>query len=206
MEPRTLENARAATPELRRQTPVRFGAWVWSIAALWSIAVIAHRVIADDQWWHISTGRWILAHHAIPDGDPFSYTYFGQRWINWEWLFGVIIAPLWDGLGVPGLYLLRAVTTGACVVATAAHMLRKTDQVARSFGLLLLGMLLLCMQYRIGDRPHAVGFAMLAGTFLWAETWIERPTWGRAGVLIRCSCFGRTRTHRSSWACCFWVA
>jgi hypothetical protein len=158
----------------------QLGAGVLSIVLLCSIGIIAHRVIADDQWWHIATGRLILANHAIPDRDPFSFTYHGQRWVNWEWFFGVIVAALWDRFGISGLYLLRAITTGACVVATAAHMLRGSTRAARSFALVLLGSLLLCMQYRIGDRPHTVGFALLATTFLCGRAWLERSTWWRA--------------------------
>jgi hypothetical protein len=177
MEP-VLEN----TTGLRRLA--RLGSWPWIIVGSWSIAILSNRVIADDQWWHIATGRLILAHHSIPETDPFSFTYLGQPWVNWEWLFGVIAALLWDHWGLFGLYLLRVVTTGACVLATAAHMLRGPTAAARSFALLLLALLVLCMQYRIGDRPHTVGFALLAVTYLWTEAWLERLSWGRASALF----------------------
>jgi hypothetical protein len=160
------------------------GVLVCSVVSCLCVAIIAHWVIADDQWWHIATGRLILAHGSIPDTDPFSFTYFGQRWVNWEWLFGVIVAVTWDSLGISGLYLLRVLTTGVCVVATAVHMLRNTQQTARSFGLLILTLLVLCLQYRIGDRPHTFGFAFLAATFLLAERWLERRSWPRTLVLL----------------------
>ena len=31
-----------------------------------------------DVSWHIATGQWILDHHAIPEGDPFSFTWAGK--------------------------------------------------------------------------------------------------------------------------------
>jgi hypothetical protein len=35
-----------------------------------------------DTNWHIATGRWILAHGAVPATDPFSYTAAGQSWVT----------------------------------------------------------------------------------------------------------------------------
>src|SRR5579864_833950 len=44
-----------------------------------------------DVSWHIATGQWILAHHAIPRVDPFSFTWGGKAWVPIEWLSEVII-------------------------------------------------------------------------------------------------------------------
>lgn len=162
----------------------RLGVVVWSIVALATVGVIAHRVTPDDQWWHIATGRLILARGSIPDTDPFSFTFFGERWVNWEWLFGVIAAVAWDAGGLWGLYALRVLTTGMCVAATALHMLRNTPRAARSFGLFVLSSLLLCIQYRTGDRPHTIGFVMLAVTFLCARSWLETGSWSRTLTLF----------------------
>jgi hypothetical protein len=178
-QPRDSELATPATEPLGR-----LGAVAWSVAALAAIGVVAHRVIPDDQWWHIATGRLILARGSIPDTDPFSFTFYGERWINWEWLFGVIAALTWDQFGIWGLYGLRVLTTGVCVAATAVHMLRHSTQTARSFGLLVLTLLLLCMQYRTGDRPHTIGFALLAASFLFARGWLETRSWSRTLALF----------------------
>src|SRR5690242_8234610 len=45
-----------------------------------------------DVSWHIATGQWIIAHHAIPHADPFSYTWEGRPWVPMEWLADVILA------------------------------------------------------------------------------------------------------------------
>src|SRR5689334_2873267 len=45
-----------------------------------------------DVSWHIATGQWILDHRAIPNADPFSFTWFGKPWVPIEWLAEVIYA------------------------------------------------------------------------------------------------------------------
>jgi len=47
-----------------------------------------------DTGWHIRTGEWILAHHAVPYRDLFSYSKPDSVWFAWEWLADVIFAGL----------------------------------------------------------------------------------------------------------------
>ena len=47
-----------------------------------------------DTGWHIRTGQWILAHHAVPYRDLFSYSKPDSVWYAWEWLSDVIFAGL----------------------------------------------------------------------------------------------------------------
>ena len=41
-----------------------------------------------DTGWHIRTGEYILAHHAVPHHDLFSFSKPGAPWFAWEWLYG----------------------------------------------------------------------------------------------------------------------
>jgi hypothetical protein len=41
---------------------------------------------------HVRTGQWIIAHHAIPRHDLFSYTLSSKSWCDWEWLSDVVFA------------------------------------------------------------------------------------------------------------------
>ena len=47
-----------------------------------------------DTGWHIRTGEWILAHHAVPYRDLFSYSKPDGIWYAWEWLADVVFAGL----------------------------------------------------------------------------------------------------------------
>jgi hypothetical protein len=47
-----------------------------------------------DTGWHVRTGQWILAHHAVPHKDLFSFTKPDAPWFAWEWLWDVAFAWL----------------------------------------------------------------------------------------------------------------
>ncbi|MBI4059815.1 MAG: hypothetical protein HY403_00135 [Elusimicrobia bacterium] len=80
-------------------------AWALALALL----VLGLPIHNPDLFWHLSAGRWILAHGAVPASDPFSFTRFGAPWIDFEWL----TQALWFGVnaaaGLRGLWALKAV-------------------------------------------------------------------------------------------------
>ena len=60
-----------------------------------------------DLWLHFATGRYILANHVIPQVDVLSCTMSGKPWINHEWLFQLIVYPLYTAFGADGLISLQ---------------------------------------------------------------------------------------------------
>src|SRR5580698_211867 len=40
-----------------------------------------------DTGWHVRIGEWMLAHHAVPHTDLFSYTMPNAPFYAWEWLW-----------------------------------------------------------------------------------------------------------------------
>lgn len=60
-----------------------------------------------DLWWQIRTGQWILAHNQVPKTDFFSFTHFGQSWINIKWGFEVLAALLSDAFGPASVFILQ---------------------------------------------------------------------------------------------------
>src|SRR5512142_1291646 len=80
-----------------------------------------------DVSWHIATGRWILAHHAIPHTDPFSFTWAGKPWVPIEWLAEVLYASAYEFAGYGGVAaLVTAALIGlhAVVYLNASRWLR----------------------------------------------------------------------------------
>jgi hypothetical protein len=72
---------------------------------IFSIAVFAlRRGFLNDPnvYWHIATGKWILAEHAFPKHDVFSHTAAGQPWVNMEWLAQTILFSIYDWFGWRG--------------------------------------------------------------------------------------------------------
>ena len=65
--------------------------------------------------WHIRNGQQILATHAIPRFDSFSFR-FWEPWFAWEWLYDVVVGQLEAWCGLNGVVWLTAVVIadGVC--------------------------------------------------------------------------------------------
>ena len=103
-----------------------------------------------DTGWHIRTGEWILAHHAVPTHDLFSYSKPDGAWFAWEWLSDVI----WAFLNAHG-----GLATVAC------------------FAVLLLAVtfvLLFRLARRKANAVVAIAVTMLAATAS-SVHWLARP-------------------------------
>ena len=57
-------------------------------AVLLYVAAVALRPLnANDLFWHLASGREILASRSIPRADPFSFAGDGGPWVDHEWLW-----------------------------------------------------------------------------------------------------------------------
>ena len=87
-----------------------------TLSFITGITISTASVMDEDIWWHLQTGRWILAHHAVPTQDMFSAHAAGQPWIAYSWLFDVFACWLFD-LG--GYRAILALSTFAMLAYTA---------------------------------------------------------------------------------------
>ena len=77
------------------------------------IFVLNFFMVTDpDLWWHLATGRYIVATGTIPASDPFSYTAAGQPWTAHEWLAEIAMYLLYRSGGylVPLLFFASLIT------------------------------------------------------------------------------------------------
>jgi hypothetical protein len=83
-----------------------------------------------DIWWHLATGRWILQNDSIPVTDPFSR--FGQDrpWVEYSWLFDVLVFKAYRSAGLGGIELVK--TTTVALLALVLYLL--LHRLAGSFG------------------------------------------------------------------------
>ena len=65
-----------------------------------------------DTGWHIRTGQYILAHHAVPTQDVFSFSRAGAPWFAWEWLTDVMYGGLFQISGLKGIVLVSGLIIG----------------------------------------------------------------------------------------------
>jgi hypothetical protein len=82
------------------------------LVATLTIACASVRKLFDpDLYWHLATGRWIAAHHAIPRADPFSYT-SGGHWDYSDTLASLYFYAASALGGVPGIEVATALLVG----------------------------------------------------------------------------------------------
>ncbi len=119
-----------------------------AILALGLFTMAARGMADPDAWWHLRTGQLILQNHGLFHCDPFSFTRFGQPWINHEWLSDVLLFEIYRVAGMGGL-----------IVAFAAV-------IAISF---------LLVYVRSAGQPYLAALMTLWGAVASASTWGVRP-------------------------------
>ncbi|MDX6769521.1 MAG: hypothetical protein SF051_08320 [Elusimicrobiota bacterium] len=67
-----------------------------------------------DLFWHLSAGREIWTRGAIPRTDPFSFTMGGAPWVDFEWLFQLVVHAVESAGGLWGLRVFKALLLGLC--------------------------------------------------------------------------------------------
>ena len=61
--------------------------WLVAIAVYLLLMVLGNRLLGDaDTYWHITLGRLILEHRALPTGDMRTQTVHDAHWVAYEWL------------------------------------------------------------------------------------------------------------------------
>jgi hypothetical protein len=110
-----------------------------------------------DVSWHIATGQWILAHHAIPHADPFSFTWAGKPWVPIEWLAEVIYASAYRVAGYGGV---AAIVTAALIGLHAIVYLNANRSI-RSALLPIIAMDFVLIPMLLA-RPHVLSWPLLA--------------------------------------------
>jgi hypothetical protein len=89
-----------------------------------------YTLLADgDTGWHIRTGQWILANHAVPYRDMFSYSKPGGVWYAWEWLSDVIFATLHRAGGLAAVALFAALLLATIFTLVFLLARRKSNAV-----------------------------------------------------------------------------
>jgi hypothetical protein len=107
---------------------------------LTALFLVTRPVHDPDFWWHLTTGRWILAHHAIPHHDLYTFTVPGHIWVTHEWLAEVGLAALVALGGLPAVSTLFAlITLAAWCLAARTAALWGARPYALAAGMFILG-------------------------------------------------------------------
>lgn len=136
-----------------------------------------------DTFFHLRTGELIWRSGAIPSSDPFSHTFYGQPWLNHEWLSQLLFYGVY-ALGGP--FLLTALC-GACAVVAVMASWRLTRGAAEvRLGLLLALLILTPSEWAV--RPQALSLALLM-----LATWLvirDKVVWMPVLVMVWANAHG----------------
>lgn len=142
------------------------------------LVIVALRIglqpLVDNSFLtHLSTGRLILDHGAIPRHDPYSWTAHGHPWTVQSWGASVVYAGLERWFGLAGIRVLNAGLMSALVVV----LWRLTAPAERLVGRFLATMLAVILGAALWtERPLLFGALFLALVYLIVEE--ERdPRW-----------------------------
>src|SRR3954451_24905620 len=127
-------------------------------AAFFVLAAIAAvaPIRSYDYFWHLTTGRWIVEHHAIPQFDPLAVASAHVPWINGEWLYEIVLYALHAGAGDAGISIISAIL----IAAIFAIGILVTSQDA-GVALLAAGVAFAGASDRLGVRPAAAAALLI---------------------------------------------
>lgn len=144
--------------------------WLGAGLLLWMFLACCFPLYDTDLFWHLKTGELILQNWSIPGYDSYTYTDFGNRWIDLHWGFQVFMAVLYRLGGADLLILVKAgIITAALGIAYAAGG-RGLSPWQRVLCWILPA---IAISGRAYERPEIITVICLAG-WLWIITRLEQ--------------------------------
>src|SRR5437588_4168318 len=129
-----------------------------AVAGFFVLAAIAAvaPIRSYDYFWHLTAGRWIVDHHAIPTFDPLTLASAHVPWINGEWLYEIVLYALHGIGGDTGISIMSAMLAAA-IFSIAILVMSQDAGVA----LLVAGVAFAGASDRLGVRPAAVAALLI---------------------------------------------
>lgn len=130
-----------------------------------------------DMFWQIKIGQWIVANHAVPFTDIYSFTRAGEPWMSSSWLSQVLFAQAFDLGGWAGVVILTAVAAAAAF-ALLAHVLCPFLPPLQA-GVVVCAVLVLAMPHLLA-RPHVLAMPVMIA---WASGLVSASGRGKVPSL-----------------------
>lgn len=78
--------------------------YILLVAWLFSLILVTYPIFDFDLYWHLANGREMINTGRIVSEEVFSYTHWGEKFANHEWLGQIVFYALWEKLGPYGLF------------------------------------------------------------------------------------------------------
>lgn len=122
-----------------------------------AIAAVAP-IRSYDYFWHLTTGRWIVEHRAIPRFDPLAVASAHVPWINGEWLYQIVLYALHGIAGDGGISIVSALLAAAIFATGFVFASREHDV---GLALLVAAIAFAGASDRLGVRPAAAAALLI---------------------------------------------
>jgi hypothetical protein len=133
--------------------------WLVTAGIYALLMLLGPKLLGDpDTYSHIAMGRWMLAHLAVPTGDPLSLTMRGEHWIAFEWLSQVAYATALSLGGWIGVVALAA-AAAATSFGLLTHFLLRYWQPTPALIAVLAAFVL--VSPHILARPHILALPLI---------------------------------------------
>ncbi len=80
---------------------------LWFSIVLAAGLYIVGPIVDPDLWWHITAGKWMLAHASVPRVDYWNLYAVGTPWRAYSWSNELLFALVDKHLGIHGLLSLK---------------------------------------------------------------------------------------------------
>ena len=147
-----------------------------------------------DVRWHIAAGQWMLDHRALPQADPFSFTFAGEKWVTFEWLSQLLYGATHRLAGFGGVAALASLALVALHLIVVFEARRHIGPWGIAATVLLMDLTLIPMMLA---RPHLLAWPVLA---LWLAILLRARQADRPPPLIAALLIVPWANLHGSWA------
>ena len=134
--------------------------WAALAVLLPALAALIANLSSVDLAYQLRAGGEILDGLGIPRSDTWTYTAFGEPWLDQQWGAQVILAAVYRLAGWTGLVVLRAVLVGALIGLVFLFCRLRGADVRRAAWLALAGFVVSAVA--LGLRPQLFGMVLFA--------------------------------------------
>ncbi len=150
-----------------------------------AVAADAVQYADTDLWGHVRFGQVMLSTGHLIRADSLSYSAPGRPWIDHEWLAEVVMALVYNAMGVIGLKLMKFLCASAIVALLAAGLAETGAAPTMQFGVLLAAA---CgLQIQIQFRPQLFDYIFLSALlalFARARSRGRSPLWVALPMMV----------------------
>jgi hypothetical protein len=154
-------SAIASAESIGTATPTWLFSWPLLSALCAYVYSLYHQnelLMDGDTYWHIATGKWIMANGAVPATDAYSHTMRGAVWTAHEWLSEVILAAAHLVGSWPLVVVVTAVAFSLTMALLMRALLRWFEPI---YAILFTGLAFPMTSGHLLARPHILAMPIL---------------------------------------------